>query len=402
MSETQLDIPDELRPLGEFREVFATTVGGIIQSVIRSLIPLAMGAFLVFAADRWLVGRNWKYYALTFVGGLLVLNGLHRLVRTFLRRNQKVMIFEHGLAIWRRGVLSTYRWEQIDQIEALIARSEGAPSSFLSFRFIGTNDDGTSQSFSYHPAGDPLPNQERLWKLIEDETGKAQVASIIQDLQDGKEVTFERIVWGKTVSTRFDLTSYGIRAKPRYGISKYLDWSNLDSIQVRDLKLVVLHQHLLGEPWESEDLCDVPKYAAMILASEWAKQYQSATYQHIADEQLPVAMEQIQSGNEFTIGQFHMSLTHLRHETFTVGWSDVLYLPSFEENEIIVNATDGQQMLPYGTLTFAERCLLKSVVDKVFVDHHCPDDEDEDEYEDNDGEFDSETEEREAKSETTE
>src|SRR5262245_19036157 len=124
MGTTQLEVPEELRHLGKFRDVFATTAGAVAVSVLRSLVPLALGCGLVALAEFWIVNRNWKYYLAAVIGILLALQGLRLLVRTAFRRNQKVIIFENGIAIWRYGQMAAYRWDQIEQVEALVAKAD--------------------------------------------------------------------------------------------------------------------------------------------------------------------------------------------------------------------------------------------------------------------------------------
>src|SRR5687767_700200 len=162
MDQTQLEVPYELRPLGEFHQVFATTPGAVLASMLRSLVPLILGCGLVAIAESWIVTRTWKYYLALGVGVLLALQGIRLVVRTFFRCRQKVMIFEKGIAIWRHGALTTYTWDRVEQVEAVVAQAQGAPSSFLSFSFQGRTQDGELRTYNFHPAGDPIPNLKGL------------------------------------------------------------------------------------------------------------------------------------------------------------------------------------------------------------------------------------------------
>ena len=83
IDQTQFEVPDELRPLGEFRQVFATTAGAVAFSVVRSLVPLALGCGLFALAEYWIVNQNWKYYLALGIGILLALQGFRLLVRTY-------------------------------------------------------------------------------------------------------------------------------------------------------------------------------------------------------------------------------------------------------------------------------------------------------------------------------
>ena len=120
MDQTQFEVPDEFRDLGEFREVFASTMGAIAFSVFRALIPIALASGLFALAHYWIVNQNWKYYLALGVGILLALQGIRLLVRTLLRRNQKVIIFEKGIAICRHGQVATYPWDRVEQVEAVV------------------------------------------------------------------------------------------------------------------------------------------------------------------------------------------------------------------------------------------------------------------------------------------
>ena len=102
-------------------------MAAVAFSVVRSLVPLALGCGLLAIAEYWIVNKNWKYYLVLAIGILLALQGFRLLVRTVLRRDQKVMIFEKGVAIWRNGKMASYRWDQVEKVEAVVAQAEGRP-----------------------------------------------------------------------------------------------------------------------------------------------------------------------------------------------------------------------------------------------------------------------------------
>src|SRR4051794_40293950 len=188
MDQPQVEVPDELRPLGEFRQVFATTAGAVVASVVRSLVPLALGCGLVAVAVFWIVNPDWKYYLALGFGALFVLQGLRLLVRTALRCRQRVLIFEKGIAVWRSGQMAAYRWDQVEQVEATVAKAQGAPTSFLGFSFQGRSDDGQTRTYKFHPAGDPIPHLKDLWTVVEEAAGRGRAASAIAAVKAGEEV----------------------------------------------------------------------------------------------------------------------------------------------------------------------------------------------------------------------
>ena len=209
-----LEVPDELRHLGELRQVFATSAGAVANSVVRALIPLALGGGLIAVAEYWLVAGAWKYYAALGLGLLLALQGVRVLVRTVFRRNQKVLIFEKGLAVWRYGQMATYRWDRWTRSRPL-SRRAGAPTSFLGFSFRGQSDGGEPQTYTYHPAGDPIPNLKVLWTIIEEAAGRGRGAAAIAAVEAGEEVTFHSALSGARSSRRRSASACSASARSR-------------------------------------------------------------------------------------------------------------------------------------------------------------------------------------------
>src|SRR5262245_54161238 len=192
MDQSQIEVPDEFRALGEFRQAFTTTPGAITQSLLRCIPPLALGGGLVALAEYWIVERNWKYYLALIPGVLLLLQTVRVFVRALLRLRQKVLIFEKGIVVYRSGRMDVYRWDQVEQVEAVVAQAQGAPSSFLSFSFQGRTDDGESRTYNFHPAGDPIPNIKGLWQIIEEGAGRGKSAGAIAKVKAGEEANLQR------------------------------------------------------------------------------------------------------------------------------------------------------------------------------------------------------------------
>lgn len=395
MDETPIEVPEEFRDLGEFRQVFATTARAIVASVIRSLVPLALGCGLIAVAEG-IVQRNWKYYLALGIGVLLALRGIRLLIRTLFRRHQKVMIFEHGIAIWRHGETATYRWEQVEQVEAVVAKAQNAPTSFLSFSFQGRSDDDETRTYNYHPAGDPIPNLKGLWKVIEEGAGRGRGASVLAALEAGEEVTFQKTIWGKIVSTQIGVSLFGIRVKPRYDDARFVDWSLIERISIVDTPTApqdggyssggIFHLEILkkfdsGPPWMSELTSEIPGYQALIEAAEFARLRFADTVLELHREKLPAALAIIAAEREFCVGKFGVRQTGFRHDAETFSWNDLGYLRF--DKEVLVAPAMGDRTFAYESLTLADRWLLQMVVQDAHYAHLYPDaacvDENEDE-----------------------
>src|SRR5262245_40739675 len=334
MDQSQIEVPDEFRALGEFRQAFKTTPGALTTSLLRCIPPLALGGGLVALAEYWIVERNWKYFLALVPGVLLVLPAIRVFVRTLLRLRQKVLIFEKGIVVYRSGRMDVYRWDQVEQVEAVVAQAQGAPSSFLSFSFQGRTDEGETRTYNFHPAGDPIPNIKGLWQIVEEEAGRGRAAGAIAKVKGGEEVTFQRIIWGKVVSTQIGVSLFGIRAKPRYDPDRFLDWSRVDRIAVVNrptapreqgyttggIPHLEIHQPFDREAWVSELTSEIPGYQALIEAAEFARRRYYETTAELRRDRLPAALAAIKSGQEFRLGKFGISKNAFSYEGETIPW----------------------------------------------------------------------------------
>lgn len=393
MDQTQLEVPHQLRPLGEFRQVFATTPGAVAGSIVRSLVPLVTGCVLIALAVFWIVNPNWKYYLAVGIGVLFALQGIRLLFRTLFRWRQKVMIFEKGIAIWRHGELATYTWDRVEQVEAVVAQAQGAPSSFLSFSFQGRTERGETRTYNFHPAGDPIPDIKGMWKVIEEEAARGRAEGTIATVKGGGEVTFQRTIWGTIVSTQIGISLFGVRAKPRYDDAKFLDWSRVERIVVVDnptapkeegytsggiSHLEIFEVFRSEEPWVSEMTSEIPGYQALIEAADFARLRYAETVEELHRERLPVALAMIADGQDFCLGKFGISRDGFRYEADTISWPDLGYL-QFDKEQLLAPPFGP---LAYDSLTLADRWLLQMTAQRVHYDHDDPDGEGEDEDED--------------------
>jgi hypothetical protein len=379
---TELEVPYQLRPLGEFRRVFATTPRAVAGSIVRSLIPLVLGCGLVALAAFWIVNLNWKYYLAVGLGVLLALRGVRLIVRTLLRCRQKVMIFEKGIAIWRRGELATHTWDRVENVEAVVAQAQGAPSSFLSFSFIGRTESGETRTYNFHPAGDPILDITGMWKTIEEEAGRSRATSAIAAVKAGEEVTFQRTTWGTIVSTQIGISLFGVRVKPRYDDARFLDWSRVERVAIVDNSTAPMEQgrtsggisHLevfevfrSAEPWLSEMSSEIPGYQALIEAAAFARDRYQETVEELHRQRLPAALTMIAAGQVFCLGEFGLSRDSFQYEKEVISWPNLGYL-QFGKEQLVAPAA-GNRIFPYDSLTLADRWLLKMVVQRVQYDH---------------------------------
>jgi hypothetical protein len=394
MDQAQYEIPEEFRALGEFREVYATTLGAIALSVFRSLIPIALGTGLFAIAHYWIVNQNWKYYLAVGIGVFLALQGIRLLIRTLLRRNQKVMIFEKGIAVYRHGQVATYPWDRVEQVEATIAKAQGAPTSFMSFSFQGRTEEGETRSYTFHPAGDPIPNLQRLWKVIDEGAGRGRAAAVIEALKKGEEVTFQRTIWGTIVSTQIGISLFGIRAKPRYGEQRFLDWSRVEKISLVDQPTApqeegyttggIAHLEVIPlygrEPWLSELTAEIPGYQALLEATEFARLRFRETFDELQRERLPDALAVIEKGQVFRLGKFGIGQNGFEHDGETISWQDLGYLLLDKDHWAAPNLNN--RTFPYDSLPLADRWLLQRLALAV---KYGDDDEDEEEEDEDEG-----------------
>jgi hypothetical protein len=392
MDQSQIEVPDEFRDVGEFRRAFRTTPGAVAYSMLRCVPPLALGGGLVAMAEYWIVDHNWKYYLAIIIGVLLLLQAVRVLVRTLLRLRQKVLIFEKGTVVYRSGRMDVYRWDQIEQVEAVVAKAQGAPTSFLSFSFQGRSDDGETRTYNFHPAGDPIPNIKGLWQVVEEAAGRGRAAAAVAAVKAGEEVTFQRTIWGKIVSTQIGVSLYGIRAKPRYEADRFLDWSRIVRIAVVDRPTApreegyttggIPHLEIMrtfeGEAWVSELTSEIPGYQALIEAAEFARRRYNETVAELRRDRLPAARAAINGGQEFRLGKFGIGKTGFSYDGETIPWDDLGPL-RFDKDELVA-PNIGKRAFPYDSLTLADRWLLRLLE----LELHYGDDDPDDDVEDDD------------------
>jgi hypothetical protein len=238
-----------------------------------------------------------------------------------------------------------------------------------------------------------------MWQIIEEEAGRGRAAGAIAKVKAGEEVTFQRTIWGKVVSTQIGVSLFGICAKPRYDPERFLDWSRLVSVAVVDrptapreegyttggIPHLEIHRPFDSEAWVSELTSEIPGYQALIEAAEFALGRYRETLAALHRDRFPAALAVIESGQEFRLGKFGVSRTGFRHDAETFPWDDLGVL-RFDKEELVAPKL-GDRSFPYDSLTLEDRWLLQLLELRV---HYGDNDLEDDEEEDEDGEDDEE------------
>src|SRR5206468_1590153 len=102
----------------------------------------------------------------------MALAGLRALVIAWRRRGQKVAIFEHGFALWRRKVLTTYRWDQVEETDVSPA--------FYGFAVICRTDDGRQEKLKFDAGIDPTKNLRDLWRELEEQSSRHRIPAALK------------------------------------------------------------------------------------------------------------------------------------------------------------------------------------------------------------------------------
>jgi hypothetical protein len=298
--------------------------------------------------------------------------------------------------------MDAYRWDQIEQVEAVVAKAQGAPTSFLSFSFQGRSDDRETQTYNFHPAGDPIPNIKGLWQIVEEAAGRGRAAAAIAAVKAGEEVTFHRTIWGKVVSTQIGVSLFGIRAKPRYEADRFVDWSRVARVHVVDrptapreegyttggIPHLEIVRTLYPEAWVSELTSEIPGYQALIEVAEFARRRYAETVAELRRDRLPAALAAIESGQEFRLGKFGISCNGFSHDGETIPWDKLG--PLRLDKDGLVASSMRDRLFPYDSLTLADRWLLQLLELAVHYSDDDDDDDDDEEEDDDDEEEDPE------------
>src|SRR5262245_59507063 len=180
-------MPEELSRLGEFQRLYESSGRGVWSAILRGLVAMAVGSALVAAGEKWLVPRTWKYFLLVALAVAIFLNGLRVTVQGWRRRRQKVVVFEHGFALWRNDALSTFRWEQVEEIDVT--------PSFIGFAVFCRTDEGRRRKISFDVNSDPTQDLRGLWRELEERSSRHRLPDVLKVIGDGGEAVFVRKLW---------------------------------------------------------------------------------------------------------------------------------------------------------------------------------------------------------------
>jgi hypothetical protein len=228
-------LPAELTGLGEFRRLYETSGRSVMMTVWRGLFPLPFAVGMIVAAEKWLTPRTWKYYLLVALGGAMFLNGVRVILQAIRRRRQKIALFQDGFALWRNDNLKVYPWEQVEEIDST--------PQFFGFTIVCRTPEGKRDKIHFNTSTDPTQNLLKLWYDVEELWGMTKLPTALQTIANGEEAVFVRNIWGKIVGTRFGVSRIGLTAKPRYGESKFISWSDVERIHVESMFLVVTEKN---------------------------------------------------------------------------------------------------------------------------------------------------------------
>ncbi|HKQ72159.1 MAG TPA: hypothetical protein VJ810_00430 [Blastocatellia bacterium] len=367
-------MPVELRWLGAFRMQFEASGRGVLSTVTRGLFPMAIAAILIMMAEKWLLPRDLKYYLLCAGAAAIFLNGLRVVIQALRRRHQKVAIFEHGFTLWRNGDLSAFRWDQIEEIEV--------SESFFGFAVNCRTDDGRRTKIRFDAATDPTSNLRDLWRELEEQSSRHRILVIQKKLYADEEAVFVRKVWGRDVGTKIGVSLMGIRATPRYGKARFLDWSQVEAVKVDAERLIVTERDF-DSPWLNESVMEVPGYSALVAVAEQSRKEYLDSLEQLGRDRIPTLMATLDTDQELVFGPFGVSLRGLRHESKMIMWNEINAV-QIERDHLDVRAHPEGHRLNYGALSLADRQMLWAAVERALERA-----EEEDEMED---EFDQENE----------
>jgi len=304
------------------------------------------------------------------------------LVRTWLRRRQKVAVFEHGVALWRNDVLTAWRWDQVEDVDATFSTSEGAASTLAFFSFVCRSDDGRRTKVRFNPAGDPIPNLRELWRVLEEGSARSRIAAVQEEVAAGKEPVFVKKIWGKAVGTKVGVSRWGIRATPRYESPRFLDWLRVESVTA-DADRVRVAETGEEDFWLSEPLWEVPGYTAMVAAAEHAREAFRTAYEQLRQDRIPAALAELEAGRELVFGKIGVSLRGLSYESELTAWKD-LYSMRMGFDHLSFRVQSSERQLDYEQLDLADRLVLWSVADAAQLKTYAADDDEEETGEDED------------------
>lgn len=247
--EANSSMPAELRELGEMQRVFDSTPSSFGASLARGIFPITVSLVMVVIGEIWLVPRTWKYYLLVGIAIVMFLNGVRVVVQSMLRRNQKVALFEKGFALWRNDVLTSHRWDSVEQVYAVFSRGDDSQrGAMLSFT-VTCKDEGDERSkVHFDPAGDPTANLLELYREMEERSCQSRIPAAIAKFEQGDTLSFGKELSRANVGPRVNLDKIGIHYQPRHGSADTLEWERVVSIDVIKGRLMVMEIEE-EDPW---------------------------------------------------------------------------------------------------------------------------------------------------------
>ena len=345
--------PDDVQRLGAPRQLFESSGGKVVSSIMRGLFPMAMAIALAMSAPRWFPGHNWKLYLLWLFAGGMFLAGFRAIIQAVRRRGQKIATFERGFAVWRHNILSTYDWNQVEEIDV--------SPSFYGFAFHCRNAEGKRKKYAFDAGIDPTEKLRALWREIEEQSSRARIPAVLRSIDAGEEVVFVQKTWGKETGTKIGISQRGMRVTPRYKETMFREWTQIGEVKIEGGWLIVTEEGG-RDPWVGESSMAMPGYLAIEAGAEHARRTSAAIAQELRATKLPELLQKVESGEEVVIADFGVSKRELRKGAVTVAWIDVDDL-QFDYDSLRLDALPEPIDLDVSELSLENRIQLRAVIE---------------------------------------
>ena len=346
---------DDVQRLGGVRQLFESSGGRVLSSILRGLFPMAMAIALATSAPRWFPEPNWKTYLLWIAAAGMFAAGFRALVQTVRRRGQKIATFERGFAVWRHNTLSTYDWNQVEAIDV--------SPSFFGFAVHCRNPEGERKKYAFDAGIDPTEKLRALWREIEEQSARARIPAVLRSIDAGEEVVFVHKTWGKETGTKIGISQRGMRVTPRFTQTMFREWTRIGEVKIAGERLIVTGERA-GDHWVDEPLLAMPGYLAIEAGAEHARRTSTAIAQELRAKKLPDLLQRIDSGEQVVIGDFAVSRLELRKGAENVVWIDVDDL-QLDYDCLHLETLHGPIDLDVSELSFENRILLRAVIESI-------------------------------------
>jgi hypothetical protein len=331
------------------RRLFETGASSLAMATIRGLFPMLIGAGLFMAAEGWIPSGGWKFYLLSAFAVLLFLNGLRVVLLAWSRRGQKLATFEHGFALWRNRSLAIFRWEQVEEIEV--------SPEFFGFRVWCQTDQGRRQKLHFDSASDPTDQLRSLWRDLEEQCWRHRLPAILGAIARGEDAVFIRKTWGKETGTKVVVNRYGLAATPRFKPRRFLDWLELERLEL-DGEHLVARRAADSEPWLREHIMAVPGCVAIVEAGQECRRQYLEIVEQLTRDRCPAIAKDLTKGGQLLMGNIALSAAGVAAEDIQVRWREIRRA-CLDGESLELHERDDEVSLDVSGLDFRDRILLR-------------------------------------------